>query len=141
MKYSKPTSILSSIFDDKFFDDFYNHSLIKSIDCDIKTPIHDIIENDNEYQVEFSLAGVKKEDIKIDIEDDVLSIKAERKEVNDLKYNHKETYFGKYERLFTLSNNVDKDNIDATMVDGILKVIIPKLKNDTKLCKKTIEIK
>jgi HSP20 family protein len=85
------------------------------------------------------LAGVKKENISIDVEKDKLIIKAERKETKDLKYNRKQTYFGKYERLFVLPDNADSDNISATMEDGVLNINIPKSK-DVKTIKKTIEI-
>jgi HSP20 family protein len=87
-KYSAPEiRLFNSIFDDLF-----EFPMVNSM---VKTPVHDVIENDKEYQVELLLAGVKKEDISIDIEKDVLTIKAERKENKDLKYNRKETFFGK----------------------------------------------
>ena len=114
---------------DTIFDDLFEFPTVNSL---IKTPIHDVIENEKEFQVELLLAGLKKEDIRIDVEKDVLTIKAERKEVKDLKYNRKETYFGKYERSFVLPDTVDKENIRASFVDGILKVVIPKLKDEVK---------
>jgi HSP20 family protein len=77
----------------------------------------------------------------INIDKDVMTIKAERKEIKDVKYNRKQTYFGKYERMFVLPDEIDKENISASLVDGILRVIVPKLVGDTKLTKKTIEIK
>lgn len=135
-KYATPsTGIFEAVLDDLF--EFYT----MSSSTKVKTPIHDVIENENEYLVELLLAGIKKEDINIDIEKDVLIIKAERKEINDLKYNRKETYFGKYERSFKLPDNVDKEKIDASLTDGILKIIVPKLQNDKLVNKRTIEIK
>lgn len=132
-RYSRPTI---GIFGDIFADfDF------PVINTGIKTPKHDVIENKKEFIVELLLAGVKKEDISINIEKDILTIKAERKEVKDLKYNRKETYFGKYERLFVLPESVDTDKIEASLSDGILKVIVPKLEGDATAIKKTIEIK
>lgn len=133
-KYSAPEiRLFTSIFDDLF-----EFPITNSM---VKTPVHDVIENDNEYQIEMLLAGVKKEDINIDIEKDVLTIKAERKENKDTKYNRKETFFGKYERSFILPDDVDKEKIDASLVDGVLHVIVPKLEDKSKLSKKTIEIK
>jgi HSP20 family protein len=134
-RYTRPSiSLLNALFDFEDLFEIPKNPLIK-------VPIHDVIENEKDYQVELLLAGVKKEDVKVDVDNDVLTIKAERKEVKDLKYNRKETYFGKYERSFVLPDNVDKENIDASLVDGVLKVIIPKLEKDTKLSKKAIEIK
>jgi HSP20 family protein len=106
-----------------------------------RIPKHNVIENDKEFQIEISLAGVKKDDMNINIDKDVMTIKAERKEIKDVKYNRKQTYFGKYERMFVLPDEIDKENISASLVDGILRVIVPKLVGDTKLTKKTIEIK
>jgi len=119
------------------FDDLFEFPITNSI---AKRPIHDIIENDGEYQIDLQLAGVKKDEIKIDVEKNVLNIKAERKEENNLNYNYRETYFGKYERSFVLPDNVNIENINASMSDGILKLIIPKLKDNLKLSKKVIEI-
>lgn len=132
-RYPTDIRLFTSIFDDLFEFPITNTTS--------KTPVHDVIENDNEYQIDLLLAGVKKEDISIDVEKDVLTIKAERKEIKDVKYNRKETFFGKYERSFILPDDVDKDKIDASLVDGILKVIVPKLADNPKLSKKAIEIK
>jgi len=108
---------------------------------DVKYPVHDIIENDKEYIIEALLAGVKKEDVSIEVENDVMMIKAERKETKNLKYNRKETYYGKYERMFKLPDGIDRENIQSSMENGVLKIVVPKLVGDTKLSKKKIEIK
>jgi len=123
---------------DSLFEDLFDATII---DPSVKVPIHDVIENEKEFQVEALLAGVKKEDITIDVEKNVLTIKAERKEIKDLKYNRKETYFGKYDKSFTLPDNVDAEKIEASLSDGVLKVIIPKMEKDKKSEKLAIEIK
>lgn len=105
-----------------------------------KCPIHDVIEDDDKFTIELILAGIKKEDVAIDIEKNRLLIKAERKSNNDLKYNRKESYFGKYERNFILPDNVDKENIDASFSDGILTITVPKIVSDN-IGKKRVEIK
>lgn len=128
----RPVSLFESILDDLFM--FPETSVSKQ-------PVHDIIENENEYIVDFHLAGVKKEDVTIATEKDELSIKAERKEVKDLKFNRKESYYGVYEKTFSLPNTVDKENIEASFNDGVLTVKIPKTKVIPKLSKTTIEIK
>ncbi|MFW6246580.1 MAG: Hsp20/alpha crystallin family protein [bacterium] len=111
------------------FDDFFDSLMNHNFDLDEpKVPVHDVIENDNEYLIEMLLSGVKKEDIKIDSEDDVLTIQAERKKNNKLKYNRQQTYFGKYKRSFILPEDVDKSKIDANLSDGVLKITLNKLK-------------
>lgn len=85
---------------------------------------------------------VKKEDIKVDINKGVLTISGERKvkdEVKEEDYYKVETYFGKFSRSFTLPDNADIENIEASSDNGVLEVIIPKLKDDN--TKKTITIK
>jgi HSP20 family protein len=128
-----PASDLLDIFDDFL-------SINPFEDTSIKCPIHDVIENEKEYVVEAMLAGVKKEDVVVDVNERRLSIEAVRKEVKDLKYNRKESFTGTYKRSFILPDDADADSIDATMEDGVLKVIIPKL-SEPKETKKKIEIK
>lgn len=120
MKNNYPTTInlLDSLFNNIFDEE-----------TSTKVPVHDIIENDDNYQIETLLAGVKKDDININIDDDTLSITAERKETDGIRYNRKQSFFGKYERLFKLPDDVDIDNIVANHEDGILKIKIPKLES------------
>jgi HSP20 family protein len=103
------------------------------------TPQYNVIENDKEYVIEMVLAGIKKEDISIENDKNLLNIKAERKKSLDIEYNREEIYYGCYQKTFNLPNNVDLDNIDASMENGILKILIPKQKTDKK--KNLIEIK
>lgn len=94
------------------------------------------------YHIDVDLPGVKKENIKVDINKDVVTISGERKTKEEIKeedYYKVETSFGKFTRSFTLPENADKENIDANYNDGVLEVIVPKLAEDKH--KKTIEIK
>lgn len=118
---------------DELFDETYN---ITSRKC----PVHDVIENENEFLIELQLAGILKEDIHINVEENVLTIDAERKKDEKRKYNRNESYFGKYKRSFILPDNVNIDNIDVTLENGILTINIPK-KNNEKKKKIQIEIK
>ena len=87
----------------------------------------DIIENKDNYVVTFEVAGMRKEDIKIEINDDVLSIKATKKAQNDdKKYLIKERSFKSIERTFYL-DNMDENNVRAKYEDGILTIVIKKL--------------
>ena len=94
------------------------------------------------YHVDVDLLGVKKEDIKVDLNKGVLTISGERKTKEEVKqedYYKIETYFGKFSRSFTLPDNVDIENIEAKSDNGVLEIVIPKLKDD--VSKKSIEIK
>ena len=94
------------------------------------------------YHVDVDLPGVKKEDIKVDLNKGVLTISGERKTKEEVKqedYYKIETYFGKFSRSFTLPDNVDIENIEAKSDNGVLEIVIPKVKDD--VSKKSIEIK
>ena len=132
IKLENPTLEFMKIFDN-FFDESYD---ITSRKC----PAHDVIENDKKFIIEMELAGIKKENINIDTEDNTLIIEAERKIDETLKYNRQERYIGKFKRIFTLPDNIDTEGIEAKLNNGILTVSIPKTIDETKK-KKQIVIK
>lgn len=124
-----------SFYLDDIFEELGNKgSKISDMKCDI-------CEEDNIYTIELDVPGYQKEDIKIECEDGILTISAERK--NDIneetkKYIRRERFYGKVNRTFNFTD-IDENNISAEFSSGILKVIIPKKeKSDTK---KIIEIK
>ena len=90
----------------------------------------DITDNGNEYVLEADLPGFKKEDIKLDINGDVLTVQAERhsehedKDKKD-KYIRCERSYGLYSRQFDVSE-IDTENIKAKYEDGVLKLTLPK---------------
>lgn len=105
-------------------------------------PIVNTREGESAYHIDVDLPGVIKEDIKVDINKDVLTISGERKtkdEVKEEDYYKVETSFGKFTRSFTLPENVDIENIEARSDNGVLEVIIPKKEEQNS--KKSIEIK
>ena len=95
------------------------------------------------YHVDVDLPGVKKEDIKVDLNKGVLTISGERKTKEEVKqedYYKIETYFGKFSRSFTLPDNVDIENIEAKSDNGVLEIVIPKLKDDVSKKSGVLEI-
>ena len=94
-------------------------------------------EDENAYIVEIDLPGVKKEDINVEVKDNMLIVSGERKfkkEESDKGYKRVESFFGKFERRFTLPADADPDKIEAKVEDGVLTIIIPKVeqKENTK---------
>ncbi len=86
-------------------------------------------EDDKAYYVHADLPGVSKEDISIDLKDNVLTISGERKhkeEVKEKDYYKLESFYGRFQRSFTLPENVDINAIDAASENGVLNVTIPK---------------
>ena len=100
-------------------------------------------EGEDAYYIEIDLPGIKKEDIEITTEDNTLTISGERKykdEVKEEDYYKVESRYGKFSRSFTLPEKVDVANIHAESKDGVLEVVIPKLKEEENKPRK-IEIK
>ena len=126
---------------DGVFDDFFTPTKgdeFSKMKCDI-------YEKDGVYTMEMDIPGFTRDDVKIEIDDnDYLTITAEKssennEEDNDKKYVRKERYYGKYQRSFYVGD-IDKENIDASFENGILKVTMPK-KEEEKSSKRTIEVK
>ena len=95
------------------------------------------------YHIEIDLPGISKEDIEITTEDNVLTISGERKlkeETQEDDYYKVESKYGKFSRSFTLPEKVDVSAIQAESKNGVLEVIIPKLKEEETKPQK-IEIK
>lgn len=100
-------------------------------------------EGEYAYHIELDLPGIKKEDIDITTEDNVLTISGERKikdEVKEEDYYKVESRYGKFSRSFTLPEEIDVESIHAESADGVLEVIIPKKEDALKKPRK-IEIK
>lgn len=92
-------------------------------------PTVDITENNEEFQIKAELPEVKKEDVRIRIEDGVLSISGERKqekEEQNKKFHRVERSYGSFMRSFTLPTNIDETKIRADYKDGVLTLRIPK---------------
>ena len=104
-------------------------------------PCVDITEDNKEFVVEAELPEVKKEDVKVTVEDDVLTIRGERKaekEETGKKYHRIERSYGSFERSFTLPEAADAGKISSEFKDGVLTVHLPKNSNGKR---KAIEIK
>jgi len=104
-------------------------------------PRVDIAEDDKEYVINAELPGVRKEDVKVSIENGALSISGERKtekEEKGKKYHRVEQTYGTFMRTFTLPEGSSGEKISAEFRDGILRVHLPK---DEKAKAKAIEVK
>ena len=93
------------------------------------SPSVDIGETDKEFLVKAELPEVKKEDIKVNVDDSTLTISGERKvekEEKGTKYHRVERAYGRFERAFTLPEQTDAEHITSEYKDGILTVHLPK---------------
>jgi len=92
-------------------------------------PAVDILESDGKVVIQAELPGVKREDISVDVQEGVLTLKGERKEEKETKesnYYRRERFSGTFQRQFSLANDLDHEHITADFKDGLLKVEIPK---------------
>jgi HSP20 family protein len=93
------------------------------------TPLVDITEDDKEYLIKAELPEVKKEDVKVTVENGTLTMTGERKfekEEKDKKYHRIERAYGSFMRSFTLPEGAAGDKVSADFKDGVLKVHLPK---------------
>ena len=92
-------------------------------------PLVDITEDDKEYLIKAELPEVKKDEVKVAVENGVLTISGERKfekEQKNKKYHRVERAYGSFVRSFTLPDGADADKVNAEFKDGVLKVHLPK---------------
>jgi HSP20 family protein len=92
-------------------------------------PLVDITEDDKEYLITAELPEVKKEDVKVTVENGVLMITGERKfekEEKDKRYHRVERSYGSFARSFTLPSDGDAQKVNAEFKDGVLKVHVTK---------------
>lgn len=105
------------------------------------TPTVDISETDGEYQIKAEIPDVKKEDVKVTLEDGVLTIQGERKQEKEekgKKYHRIERSYGSFVRSFSLPDVIDEEKVKAEFKDGVLSLHLPK---SEKAKPKAIEVK
>ena len=133
---------LSNFFDDRFFDtDLMTH-------MNATAPAINVKETDKSYKMEVAAPGLKKEWVRVNIDNDgCLNVAIENKmeHKNEDKHEHylrREFSYSNYQQSYTLPENVDKDKISAKVADGVLEIEIPKLtpKEEAKATK-NIEVK
>lgn len=132
------------------FDDYFwpfrrrRYEPIKWEDLPVyRTPLSNIVEDDEKYSITAELPGLDKGDIEITFHDGMLEIKGEQKEERKEEkegYVRREYSSSSYYRAFSLPENIDEETIDASLEKGLLNVKIPK-KEPEKKEKKKIEVK
>ncbi|MCS6284585.1 MAG: Hsp20/alpha crystallin family protein [Nitrospira sp.] len=93
------------------------------------SPTVDISETDGEYLIKAELPEVKKDDVKVTLEDGILTIQGERRREKDektTKYHRVERSYGSFVRSFSLPDQVDENGVKAEYRDGMLNLRIPK---------------
>ena len=123
-------------------DRFFNESLSRSGGSAYSfVPKVDITENEKSYEIHVAAPGLNKEDFKIDISDNLLTISGERKfnkEKRENNFHSIETQYGTFGRSFALPENVDANKIEAKYNNGILEITVPK--DEKKVLKASIKV-
>jgi HSP20 family protein len=121
-------------------DRFFNESLVKNGGSTF-VPKVDIVESENAFEIQFAVPGLSKEDFKIELNDNLLTVSGKRTLTNEKKektFHAIETQYGSFTRSFSLPENVDANRINATYNNGILELSIPK--DEKKTVKQTIKV-
>lgn len=104
-------------------------------------PAVDLAEKDDEYVAKVELPGVNKNDVKITLQDNILTIRGEKKDEKETKnssFHRIERSYGAFQRSFALPTSVKNENVDAQYKDGILTISLPKAEEAKR---KQIEVK
>jgi|SaaInl8_200m_RNA_FD_contig_31_2220124_length_894_multi_4_in_0_out_0_2 HSP20 family protein len=101
----------------------------QTIPCKVYSPLTDIMESQKELLVLMDMPGVNKDQIKVKLEKNILEISGQinTAEYSDYKPIYTEYNFGNYTRSFELSNEIDQSSIKATIEDGVLRLVLPKV--------------
>lgn len=129
-------------------DDFFGNDVFFGnnwLDREIKQtlPAVNIKETKNDFNLEFASPGFSKKDFKIDLEENVLTVSAEKEKEKSEEtdnFTKKEFSYNSFSRSFTLPKSVNAEKIDAKYNDGILKLSIPKKEEAKLLHKKEIKV-
>jgi HSP20 family protein len=127
----------------RMFDRFFRGGVVDDADLFPSTwmPAVDLLEKDDEFVAKVELPGVHKDDVKITLHDNILTIRGEKKEEKESKdsnYHRLERSYGSFQRSFTLPTSVRQDKVEAEYRDGVLTITMPKAEEAKR---KQIEVK
>ena len=137
IRFNRPNA-LSDAFQNFFDNDFVDMFNRKGMD-----PLANILEHPDSFELDLAAPGLKKDDFKIHLENNILTISSELKdEVSEesRNYTRKEFHYSTFSRSFTLPRTVDLEKIRADYENGILKVMLPKKEDARVDIKKEIKI-
>jgi len=127
----------NDVFESIFNDTFFNDRMITRV------PAVNISESENNYHIELAAPGLKKEDFKLHLDRNQLSISVEQSadhQDEQKNYNKREYSYSSFVRSFTLPESADDSQINATYTNGILRIDIAK-REEAKAVRRQIEIK
>lgn len=127
----------NDVFDSILNDTFFTDRMV------IRVPAVNISESADKYHIELAVPGLKKQDFKINVDDNILNISVEQRTENtdnNRKYSKREYSYSSFVRSFTLPELADSNGIEAAYEDGVLKIDLVK-KEEAKTVSRQIELK
>jgi HSP20 family protein len=128
---------------DRLFNEFFNRPVLpEKFEWFEWTPAVDVSETEDSIVVKADLPGVKPEEIEINLSDNILTIRGEKKREEEEKkenFYRVERYYGSFMRAIQLPTEVDVEKVKATYKDGVLKVVLPKKVEPKKSIKVEVE--
>lgn len=106
-------------------------------------PAVNIKENEDSFEILLAAPGLNKEDFSIEIDENILKISSEFKqneEAKEEKFSRKEFNFSSFKRAFTLPETINEDKIEASYINGILQLVLPKKEEALPKEKRSIQI-
>lgn len=134
-----PLRELSSLHE--AIDDLFEENLPSATKTSIMLPLVNVYDEADKVVVRAEIPGVKEENLSIEVSDDQITIRGEKKaekEVSEKNYYRKETSFGSFARVIALPSGIDKEKAEADLKDGVLNIYLPKVEQ---LEKKVTKIK
>lgn len=129
-RYNPEFPSIPSLFDNLWSRDWMDWTNLNFSDTNTTLPAVNVIEKDDEFAIELAAPGMKKDDFKISLDNNVLTISSERKNEKEEKsenYSRREFSYQSFQRSFTLPvGRVETDKVAARYNDGILNIQIPK---------------
>jgi len=113
----------------RMFDSFFRGPEEDGLQTTSWNPLVDVTENDHAYLLNVELPGVSRNDVKIVVQDNQLTIRGEKKQEKESKnsnYHRVERSYGSFQRTFTLPTTVKAEKIEANYNEGVLTITVPK---------------
>jgi HSP20 family protein len=129
-----------------FVDDFFTpwKTMFEGMEKKFSMPAVNVNETKEVFNLSLAAPGLSKNDFKIDIDGNMLTISAEKdeeKEEKDKNYSRREYNYSSFSRTFTIPEEVNMEKIDARYEDGVLKILLPKKEEAKSHALKTIAVK
>jgi HSP20 family protein len=120
-----------SLFDDFFSRDLWNWEVNNNSSTNTTVPLVNIKETNDNFEVEMAAPGMNKEDFKVELDGNVLTITSEKNDENEIKegdrYSRREFSYQSFQRSFQLPKEVvDAEKIEAKYENGVLRLVVPK---------------